>query len=297
MPSSRGGASYSARRRFQARLARWRRVEPAVELPLLERVVVRQRRAPERRLEVGQRVRRAQEVLPGTAVEHRLEGVAVVGRVDAVQVRPGHRRLVLVEHELLVADGQTTLQPAGGVEVEVHAGLEGGQEADRALVGGLVVGHLGGREVAAAPERHAEPAGQGGQHEQDELGLRGPERRGAGLHRHRRRERAEDDRRAGPHDLAEGHPGQRLGEGLGGLRRDRDRGHRAAEDERRDEHDLVGLGVGLGRAEHVEVPGHRRVGVGQAHDHVLALDDLGTEHEARHLDRVGARGWGGSPSP
>ena len=90
----------------------------------------------------------------------------------------------------------------------------------------------------------------------------------------------------GPDDLAERHPGQRLGERLGRLRRDRDRGHRAAEDERRDEHDLVVLGVDLGRAEHVEVPRHRRVRVGQAHDHVLALHGLGTEHDARHVDRV-----------
>ena len=52
------------------------------------------------------------------------------------------------------------------------------------------------------------------------------------------------------------------------------------------EHDLVVLGVDLGRAEHVEVPRHRRVGVGQAHDHVLALHGLGTEHDPRHVDRV-----------
>ena len=90
----------------------------------------------------------------------------------------------------------------------------------------------------------------------------------------------------GPDDLAEGHPGERLGERLGRLGGDRHRRHRAAEDERRDEHDLVVLGVDLGRAEHVEVPRHRRVGVGQAHDHVLALDGLGTEQDPGHVDRV-----------
>ena len=69
-------------------------------------------------------------------------------------------------------------------------------------------------------------------------------------------------------------------------RGDRHRRHRPTEDERRDQHDLVVLGVDLGRAEHVEVPRHRRVGVGQAHDHVLALHGLGAEHDARHVDRV-----------
>ena len=90
----------------------------------------------------------------------------------------------------------------------------------------------------------------------------------------------------GPDDLAERHPGERLGQRLGGLRRDGHRGHRATEDERRDQHDLVVLGVDLGRAEHVEVPRHRRVGVGQAHDHVLAFHGLGTEHDPGHVDRI-----------
>src|SRR4051794_41882762 len=53
-----------------------RRVEPAVDLPLLERVIVRQLRPPERILEVGQGVGRAQEVLAGAAAEHGIKRVA-----------------------------------------------------------------------------------------------------------------------------------------------------------------------------------------------------------------------------
>ena len=57
-----------------------RGIEPAVELPLLEAVVVRDLGAPEGVLEVGQGVRRAEEVLARSAGEHRVERVAVVGR-------------------------------------------------------------------------------------------------------------------------------------------------------------------------------------------------------------------------
>src|SRR3954469_14562849 len=96
-----------------------RGVEPAVDLPLLEGVVVRQLRPPERVLEVGQGVRRAKEMLAGAAAEHRVEGIAVVSDIDALDVRLGHRRLVLVEHELLVADREAALEPARSVEVEV----------------------------------------------------------------------------------------------------------------------------------------------------------------------------------
>src|SRR3954447_14190700 len=54
-------------------------IEAAVDLPLLEGVVVRQLRPPERVLEVGQRVGGAQEMLARAATEHRVEGVAVIG--------------------------------------------------------------------------------------------------------------------------------------------------------------------------------------------------------------------------
>src|SRR3954467_4081068 len=46
-------------------------IKPAVDLPLLKGVVVGQLRTPERVLEVGQRVRRAEEMLARAATEHR----------------------------------------------------------------------------------------------------------------------------------------------------------------------------------------------------------------------------------
>src|SRR3954451_2606955 len=98
-----------------------RRIESAVDLPLLEGVVVRQLRPPERVLEVGQGVRRAEEMLARAAAEHRVEGIPVVGDIDALDVGFGHRRLVLVEHELLVPDREAALEPARSVKVEVDS--------------------------------------------------------------------------------------------------------------------------------------------------------------------------------
>src|SRR5262245_20946492 len=66
-----------------ARVGALRGIVRAVNLPLLEGVVVRQLGTPEGGLEVGQRVRGAQEVLAGSTVQHGLEREAVVGQVDA----------------------------------------------------------------------------------------------------------------------------------------------------------------------------------------------------------------------
>src|SRR4051812_20746073 len=90
-------------------------IQAAVDLPLFEGVIVRQLRPPEGVLEVRERVWRAKEMLARAAAEHRVERVAVVGDIDALDVGLGHRRLVLVEHELLVADGEPALEPAGGM--------------------------------------------------------------------------------------------------------------------------------------------------------------------------------------
>src|SRR5439155_17171890 len=137
---------------------------------------------------VCERVGRTEEVLAWAAVEHRLERQPVLGEVDAADERRCHRGLVGVEDELLVADRQPALEPAGGVEIEVHASLHRCHEADRALVRGLVVGDLRGREVDATSEGDAETPGEGGYDEVDQMWLWGPERRLPRLNRHRRRE-------------------------------------------------------------------------------------------------------------
>ena len=177
----------------------------------------------------------------------------------------GHPALVGVEDELLVADGEPALEPAGGVEHEVDAGEDRRLEGRGRLVGGLGVGDLRGAQVAAGAERDAEPARERGHHVEDERRLRRPERRRARLHRDRAREASRGpparpgrtswtnaippsaSARVWAHDAGGGH-----------------RRHRAGEDERRQERRLVRLGVGARGAEHRRVPDQRRVGVDQA---------------------------------
>ena len=122
MPWSSGGASYSRSIRFQIAFARWAASSAAVLQPLLEAVVVGGLGAVERGLEVGERVGGAEEVLARAVLEDRVERLAVLGHVDALDEHRGHPALVGVEDELLVADGEPALEPAGGVEDEVDAG-------------------------------------------------------------------------------------------------------------------------------------------------------------------------------
>ena len=99
---------------------------------------------------------------PGPFDADRIERLAVLGQVDALDEDGHHPALVGVEDELLVADGEAALEPAGRVEDEVDAGEDRRLEGRGALVGGLRVGDLRGAQVAAGAERDAEPAGQRG---------------------------------------------------------------------------------------------------------------------------------------
>ncbi len=163
---------------------------------------------------------------------------------------------------------------------------DGGLQGRGALVGGLRIGDLGGAQRATGAERHAQPAGQRRHHVQDQRRFRRPERRGARLHGHRAREAAQDDGRAGSDELHERHPGQGLGEGLGGDPGRRDRGHRAGQDERGQQGRLVGLRVRPGRAQHHRIPDQRRVRVDEAQRDRMRLEVVRPEQDPRHLDRV-----------
>ena len=160
MPGSIGGASYSREHPLPDGVRALRGVEGAVLQPLLEAVVVGDLGAVERGLEVGQRVGRAEEVLARAVLDDRVDRLAVLGHVDALDEDRRHPALVGVEDELLVADRQPALEPAGRVEDEVDAGEDRRAERGRRLVGGLGVGDLRGAEVAAGPERHAESPGE-----------------------------------------------------------------------------------------------------------------------------------------
>ena len=111
-------------------------------------------------------------------------------------------------------------------------------------------------------------------------------RRGAGAHRHRARERSEDDRRAGTHELRERHPRQRLGEELRAGRGDGHRRHRAGDAERRHHRGLVVPGVDLQRPEHRRVPHQRRVRVDQARDDRVRVHERVAEDDLRHRHGV-----------
>ena len=228
----------------------------------------------------------AEVMLAGRVGQDRVERLAVLRHVHAVDEHGHHSALVGVEDELLVADGEPALEPAGRVEDEVDAGEDRRLERRGRLVGGLGVGDLRGAQRTARAERHAQPTRQRGHHVQDERRLRRPERRRARLHRHRAREAPEHDRRAGSDELDEGHPAERLGQRLGADTGGRDRRHRPGQDERREERRLVRLRVGPRRAEHHRVPDERRVGVDQAEDDGVVLEVVRAERDPGHLDRV-----------
>ena len=139
--------------------------------------------------------------------------------------------------ELLVARDEARLQPAGGVEQEVRAGQERRQHRVEALERRLRVGPLAGRERAAArAPRQAEAARDLAGGEQADRRLRPAEAGRARLHVGVREERAEHDRRARPHELHVARRPPALGRLLHERRRDRDRRHRAHQQERRDDH-------------------------------------------------------------
>ena len=224
--------------------------------------------------------------MPGSFVSSASIAWPLRRHVDALREGVPRRRLVDVEDELLVSHREAALEPAGRVEHEVDAPEHRRLHRVRRLVGRLGVGDLRRGQGAAGAERHTESPGERRHHVEDQRRLGGAERRRARLHRHRRGERAEDHRSAGPDELAEGHPGERLGERLGGGTDDGGGAHRAGEDERRDQDALVGLGVRLRRPEHRRVPDHRRVGVRERHDHRVRLEEVGAEEDPRHRDRV-----------
>ncbi len=224
--------------------------------------------------------------MPWLVRQERVERLAVLGQVDPLAERVPHAELVGVEDELLVAHREPALEPAGGVEHEVRAGEHRRLHRVRRLVRRLRVGDLRRGQRSAGAERHAEPPGECCHDVEDERRLGRSEGGSAGLHRHRARERAQDDGSPRPDELAVRHPGQRLGQRLCAGRRHRRRAHRAGEDERRHHHRLVRLRVGARAAEHRRVPDERRVRVDQAEDDGVLLDEVGAEDDPRHVDRV-----------
>ena len=203
-----------------------------------------------------------------------------------------HARLVDIHHELLVAHGEAALEPAGRVQHEVHAGEHRRQHGLGRFIGGLRIGDLGGAEAAAGAEGYAEPPRERRHDVEHQRGLGCAEGRRAGLHRHRRREAAEDHRCAGVQELHERHARERLGQGLGGGAGDGHRRHRTRQDERRDEAALVGARVDLERAQHGRVVGHRRVDVDEADERGVRLAGQRVEvavahRDLRHLHRIG----------
>lgn len=94
----------------------------------------------------------AEEVIAGP---HLPEGVE--RQLSAFQRKPFEQlvdraQVVRVQHELLVADGERGIQPAGGVEDEIGSTQKRGVERGDALLHGLGVGKLRRGEGAAAPQ-------------------------------------------------------------------------------------------------------------------------------------------------
>src|SRR5207302_611854 len=159
-------------------------------MPLLEPVVVGERRAVEGRLEVRLRVGAAEEVLARTDLADGVERLAVLGQIHSREQRMHHARLIGVHHELLVAHGQTALEPPGGMQHEVDTRETGGSQRVGRLVGRLGIRDLGRAQCAARAERNAETPRERCHDVQHQRRLGRSESRRARLHRDRGREAA-----------------------------------------------------------------------------------------------------------
>ena len=201
-----------------------RHVGRALRFPLLVAVVVGERRAIEGVLEIGLRVGAAEEVLAGPDLAHRIERLAVRRQIDAREQRVHHAGLVRVHHELLVAHGETALEPACGVQHEIDAGEQVGSkvfaDSKAAWASGIFEAQRLPPERNGMPRRRASAA----MRVEHQRGLRRAEGRRARLHRDRGGEAAEDHRCAGIDELHEGQTRQCFGECLRHGARD---GHRA----------------------------------------------------------------------
>ena len=113
------------------------RIAGALFGPGLERFVVQQVRLPERRLEVRLRMRAAQVVTTRPDLADRIHRLRVFVDVDAPGEVMQGAKLIGIHHELLEADYQPALQPAAGVQHEVHARQQPHVQAVRRLVGRL----------------------------------------------------------------------------------------------------------------------------------------------------------------
>ena len=218
----------------------------------------------------------------------RVEREALGRHLEWCELRLQDLQRLDVEQVLRVARDQPRFQPAGGVEQEVRAGQERRQHRVEALEHRLRIGPLAGRERAAArPPRQAEAPRQLARGQQADGRLRPAEAGRARLHVGVREERAEQHRRARPHELHVGDARQLLGRLLHQRRRDRHRRHRAHQQERRHDGTWPALGQRLHHLEHRHVVPQRRVDVGDAvHGRrpsqllVAAVDDR------RHRERV-----------
>ena len=183
-------------------------------------------RAVERGLEVGQRVGACRgSACPGSLVADRVERLAVLGQVDALDEDGHHPALVGVEDELLVADGQPALEPAGRVEHEVDAAEDGRLERRRRSRR-PPARRRSSRRTASRPSGTGRRAGGPGRPSRTARAPAPASRTSARPTASTSSDAndAEDDRRARPDELDEGHAGERLGEGLGARRRPRSPG-------------------------------------------------------------------------
>ena len=135
-------------------------VEASAVAPLLKGIAVAQGGVVVGRLIVRQGVRAAQEVLADPDFAEGIERKRVLVDDQAFEEPMRHAETVGVDHELLVADGQSALQPSGGMQDEVCARQQGGVQGVDAFLGRLSVRYLRRRDRPAAAERHAQPPGQ-----------------------------------------------------------------------------------------------------------------------------------------
>ena len=224
-----------------------------------------------------------------SAGRHFAEGfhrLTVFTQINALGHDVHGTELIDIHDEFLVGRGEPAFHPAGGVKHKIRACQQSRHQGIGALVSGLSVGKLRSTERSARAEWHFHAAGELGRAENGQRAFRCAKGRRARLHRECGHKSAKNHRRAGAHELHKGRAGPDFGQNLRERSCNGHRAHRTRQNERGDDAGLIVPGIDFGRAEHRIVPDHRRIGVDEAGDDGVVLDEFLAEQDFREVHRI-----------
>ena len=160
-------------------------IEAALGVPLLEGVIVGNRGAVKRALEIGLRVGATEEMSAGRHFAEGFHRLTVFTQINALGHDVHGTELIDIHDEFLVGRGEPAFHPACGVKHEIRACQQSRHQSVGALVSRLSVGKLRSAKRPARAERHFHAASELGRAENSQRAFRCAKGRRARLHRER----------------------------------------------------------------------------------------------------------------